>query len=43
MSANPIGFVITAIGLLIGAGILLYRNWDTVKAKAFELRGELVS
>ena len=41
MSANPIGFVITAIGLLIGAGILLYRNWDTVKAKAFELWGSL--
>jgi len=31
MSANPMGLVITAIGLLIGAGILLYQNWDTVK------------
>lgn len=41
MKANPIGLVITAIGLLIGAGILLYQNWDTVKAKAFELWGSL--
>lgn len=39
MNANPIGLIITAIGLLIGAGILLYQNWDTIKAKAFELWG----
>lgn len=37
MNANPIGLVITAIGLLIGAGILLYQNWDTVKQKANDL------
>lgn len=30
---GPIGLVILAIGLLIAAGILLYKNWDTVKAK----------
>lgn len=35
--ANPIGFVITLITSLIAAGILLYKNWDTVKAKAGEL------
>jgi len=33
MNANPIGLIITGIGLLIGAGILLYQNWDTVKEK----------
>lgn len=31
---NP---VTTAIALLIAAGVLLWRNWDTVKAKAIEI------
>lgn len=33
LRANPIGLVITAIGLLVAAGIYLYRNWDTVREK----------
>jgi hypothetical protein len=37
MNANPVGIIITGIGLLIGAGILLYKNWDVVKAKALAL------
>lgn len=37
LRANPIGLVVTAIGLLIGAGVYLYQNWDTVKVKAGEL------
>ena len=37
LATNPIGAVITAIGLLIAAGVLLYQNWDTVKEKAAEL------
>ena len=37
--ANPIGIVIAAIAGLIAAGVWLYRNWDTVKAKAAELWG----
>ncbi len=37
MSLNPIGVLVTAIGVLIGVGILLYKNWDTVKAKTYEL------
>lgn len=37
LRANPIGLVVTAIGLLIGAGVYLYQNWDTVKLKASEL------
>lgn len=31
--ANPIGMVIAAIAALVATGILLYKNWDTVKAK----------
>lgn len=27
---GPIGLAITAIGLLVGAGVALYRNWDEV-------------
>jgi len=37
MTANPIGTVVTAIGLLIGAGVLLWKNWDWVMAKGREL------
>lgn len=33
LNANPIGLVVTAIAGLVAAGILLYKNWDTVKAK----------
>lgn len=32
MNMNPIGLIITGIGLLIGAIILLVQNWDTVTA-----------
>ncbi len=37
LRANPIGMVVTAVGLLISGGILLYQNWDTVKTKAIQL------
>ncbi len=30
MNANPIGLIITAVGLLIAGIVLLYKNWDTV-------------
>jgi tape measure domain-containing protein len=33
LDANPIGLIALAIGGLITAGVLLYRNWDTVKNK----------
>lgn len=32
MNANPMGLVVAAIATLVGAGILLYKNWDTVTA-----------
>lgn len=34
---SPITIVIAIIGALVAAGVLLYKNWDTVKAKATEL------
>lgn len=32
MTANPIGLVVVGIGALIAAGVLLYKNWDTITA-----------
>lgn len=37
MTANPIGAVILAIEALIAVGVLLYKNWDTIKAGAQKL------
>src|SRR5665647_299148 len=34
---GPIGIAIAAIALLVTAGVLLYKNWDAIKAKASEL------
>lgn len=34
---SPVTLVIAAIGALIAIGILLYKNWDTIKQKASEL------
>lgn len=41
LRSNPIGLVVTAIGLLVTAGVLLYKNWDTVKAKALDVFGAI--
>lgn len=41
MWANPITWIIAAIAALIAIGVLLYLNWDTVKAKALELWASL--
>lgn len=35
--ANPIMLVIAAVAALIAIGVLLYKNWDVVKAKASAL------
>lgn len=37
LAANPVGLVIVAIAALIAIGVLLWRNWDTITAKARDL------
>lgn len=41
LNMNPIGLVITAIGLLVGAVILIVQHWDTIKTKTVEVWGTL--
>jgi hypothetical protein len=41
MNANPLGLIALAIGAVIAAGVLLWKNWDTVKTKALELWDKL--
>lgn len=43
LAANPIGLVITAIGLLAGAAYLIYKHWDPIKAFFKDLWDGLVS
>ena len=40
--AGPVGIAILVIGALVAAGIALYKNWDTIKAKAAELKAWLI-
>ena len=34
---SPVFLTVAAIGALVAVGVLLYRNWDTIKAKAIEV------
>jgi phage-related protein len=38
---SPVGLVILAVGALIAIGVLLYKNWDTIKQKAGEIWGAI--
>lgn len=40
---SPVGLVIAAIAALIAIGVALYKNWDTIKAKAQELWQKLAN
>lgn len=35
--ASPIGWIVLGIGALIAVGVLLWKNWDVIKAKGMEL------
>lgn len=41
MVANPIALIVLAIAAMVVAGVLLYKNWDTITAKAKELWAKL--
>lgn len=38
---SPVFLTVAAIGALVAVGVLLCRNWDTIKAKAIEVFGSL--
>lgn len=38
---NPIGLTITAIGLLVAAGVAIYKNWETVSYYGLQAWGKL--
>lgn len=41
--AAPILGVIAVITALVAAGVALYKNWDTIKVKAIELKNQVVN
>ncbi|MGG3951088.1 phage tail tape measure protein [Geobacillus thermodenitrificans] len=38
---GPIGIAVAAIAGLVAAGVAIYQNWDTIKAKAIEIWGAI--
>lgn len=40
---GPVGIAIAIIAALIAIGVLLYKNWDTIKAKATEVKNWVVA
>lgn len=43
MLAGPVGIALAVIAALIAIGVLLYKNWDTIKAKATEIAAAIVA
>ena len=41
--AGPLALIPIAIGAVVAAGVWLWQNWDTVKAKAIELKNQVVA
>lgn len=41
--AGPVGIAIAIIAALIAIGVLLYKNWDTIEAKATEVNNWVVA
>lgn len=42
MLTSPIGIAIASITALVTMGVLLYKNWDTVKEKALQFKDKIV-
>lgn len=41
--AGPVGIVIAVFAALVAAGVLIYKNWDTIKAKAIAFKNTVVA
>lgn len=41
--AGPVGIVIAIFAALVAAGILIYKNWDTIKAKAIAFKDGVIA